>query len=95
MSSCPINQRWQTARALRFDWDPQRPQTASGGKTPAQVLVRWGLQNDLVVLPKSVRRARIAENAAAMDFALDAAAMQALDALDEGLVTAWDPETIP
>lgn len=63
------------------------------GRSPAQVLLRWGLQHDFVVLPKSVKPERIAENAALFDFTLDAAAMQRLDALEEGLVTGWDPAT--
>ncbi len=61
------------------------------GRTPAQVLLRWGIQKDFVVLPKSTREARIAENAALFDFALDADAMGRLDALEEGLATGWDP----
>lgn len=61
------------------------------GRTPAQILLRWGLESGLVVLPKSVRPARIAENAALFDFALDAPARATLDALDEGLATGWDP----
>jgi diketogulonate reductase-like aldo/keto reductase len=65
------------------------------GRSPAQVLIRWGLQHDLVTLPKSARPERIAENAAVFDFELDADAMKQLDALEEGLVTAWDPESIP
>jgi 2,5-diketo-D-gluconate reductase A len=43
------------------------------------------------VLPKSVTLARIVENAALFDFELDASAMARLDALEEGLVTGWDP----
>jgi diketogulonate reductase-like aldo/keto reductase len=62
-------------------------------RSPAQVLLRWGLQHDFVVLPKSVTPERIAENAALFDFELDASAMQRLDALEEGLVTGWDPAT--
>jgi methylglyoxal/glyoxal reductase len=60
-------------------------------RTPAQVLLRWGIQHGVVVLPKSVKADRIAENAALFDFALPAAAMARLDALEEGLVTGWDP----
>ncbi len=60
-------------------------------RTPAQVMLRWGVQHGHVILPKSVHRDRIAENAALFDFALDARAMQQLDALDEGLATGWDP----
>jgi methylglyoxal/glyoxal reductase len=62
------------------------------GRTNAQVLLRWGVQHGMVVLPKSVNEARIAENAA-LDFTLDAAAMSALDALEAGTATGWDPRT--
>lgn len=65
------------------------------GRTPAQILLRWGLEAGMVVLPKSVRPERIAENAAIFDFALDEATRAALDALDEGLATGWDPRGQP
>lgn len=65
------------------------------GRSAAQVLIRWSLQRGHVVLPKSVRAARLAENLAVFDFALDPAAMQALDELEEGLVTGWDPRSAP
>jgi diketogulonate reductase-like aldo/keto reductase len=53
------------------------------GRTPAQVLIRWCLQRDLVVLPKSTHRERIEENARVFDFTLSDEDMEALDALDE------------
>lgn len=62
-------------------------------RTPAQVLLRWGIQKGFVVLPKSVTPERIVENAALFDFELDAASMGRLDALEENLVTGWNPET--
>lgn len=68
---------------------------ARAGRSVAQVLLRWGLQHDLVVLPKSTRPARIAENAALFDFALGPEEMVRLDALEEGLVTGWDPRKAP
>ena len=64
-------------------------------RTPAQVLLRWGLQHDLVVLPKSVHRPRIAENGALFDFELTPAHLKLLDGLDEGLATGWDPRRAP
>jgi diketogulonate reductase-like aldo/keto reductase len=65
------------------------------GRTPAQVLLRWGVQHEFVVLPKSTKKERIAENGAIFDFELDAKAMQELDALDEEFTTGWDPATQP
>jgi diketogulonate reductase-like aldo/keto reductase len=64
-------------------------------RTPAQVLLRWGLQHDMIVLPKSVHEARIEENLRVFDFELDAASMRELDGLEEGLVTGWDPRDAP
>jgi len=63
------------------------------GRTSAQVLIRWSLQKGFIVLPRSSNGDRIAENAAVFDFALDDPQMAALDALDEGLTTGWDPAT--
>jgi diketogulonate reductase-like aldo/keto reductase len=61
------------------------------GRTPAQVLIRWSLQKGFVVLPRSSNATRIVENASVFDFALDDDQMAALDALDEGLTTGWNP----
>ncbi len=64
-------------------------------RTPAQVLLRWGLQHDLVVIPKSVHAERIRENADLYGFALDADDLKTLDGLDEGYRTSWDPTDAP
>jgi 2,5-diketo-D-gluconate reductase A len=53
------------------------------GRTPAQVLLRWCVQRDLVVITKSTHRDRIEENAQTLDFTLSDEDMDALDALDE------------
>jgi diketogulonate reductase-like aldo/keto reductase len=52
------------------------------GRTPAQVLVRWAVQRDLIVLPKSTRRERIEQNAQVFDFELSEADVATLDGLD-------------
>ena len=52
-------------------------------RTPAQVLLRWCLQHDVLVIPKSTHRERIAENAQIFDFTLSDEDMAALDALDQ------------
>ena len=51
-------------------------------RTPAQVLLRWGVQRGTVVIPKSSRRERIVENAQIFDFELGEDDMRTLDALD-------------
>jgi diketogulonate reductase-like aldo/keto reductase len=53
------------------------------GRTPAQVLLRWAVQRDVIVIPKSLREERIRENAQIFDFELSVMDMGALDALDE------------
>ena len=53
------------------------------GRTPAQVLLRWCVQRDLVVITKSTHRERIEENAKVFEFELSDEDMAALDALDE------------
>ncbi len=64
-------------------------------RSPAQVLLRWGIQHDLVVLPKSTRKERMRENLALFDFTIDQADMARLDALEEGLATGWNPDQVP
>ena len=53
------------------------------GRTPAQVLVRWCVEHELIVLPKSTHRERIEENAQIFDFSLSDEDMAALDGLDQ------------
>ncbi|ESQ80370.1 aldo/keto reductase [Asticcacaulis sp. YBE204] len=54
------------------------------GKSVGQVVLRWLVQRHIVVLAKSVRRARMAENLAVFDFALDETDMARIAALDTG-----------
>ena len=60
-------------------------------RTPAQVLIRWSLQKGFIPLPKSVNTDRIRANFDVFGFELSPSQMEALDGLECGYVTAWDP----
>jgi diketogulonate reductase-like aldo/keto reductase len=64
------------------------------GKTPAQVMLRWGLQHGRSVIPKSVRPARIAENLDVFDFELTTDEVAAIDGLDTGKRGGPEPDEI-
>jgi 2,5-diketo-D-gluconate reductase A len=57
---------------------------AAYGKSPAQVLIRWSLQQGDVVVPRAADPAQIRENADVFDFELTAAELQTLDGLGDG-----------
>jgi diketogulonate reductase-like aldo/keto reductase len=63
-------------------------------KTPAQVMLRWHLQQGRSVIPKSTKPQRIAENVDMFDFELTAEELAAIDALDTGQRGGPEPESI-
>ena len=70
---------------------------AKHGKTVAQVALRFLLQSDVVVIPKSTHKERMVENLQVFDFQLDAEDMAAIHALDDGesaFLSHRDPETV-
>jgi len=64
------------------------------GKSPAQVMLRWGLQQGRSVIPKSTKAHRIAENIDVFDFRLSDDELSALDALDTGKRGGPEPEAV-
>jgi diketogulonate reductase-like aldo/keto reductase len=64
------------------------------GKTPAQVMLRWHIQQGRSAIPKSVTPARIRENFDVFDFALSADELARIDALETGKRGGSDPDSI-
>ena len=64
------------------------------GKSPAQVMLRWGLQQGRSVIPKSTKPSRIAENIDVFDFELSADELSAIDNLDTGRRGGPEPDAI-
>jgi diketogulonate reductase-like aldo/keto reductase len=65
------------------------------GKSPAQIMLRWLVEQDFVVIPKSVTPERIRENTQVFDFELDQDDLQALKTLDRDMRTCWSPVHVP
>ena len=66
---------------------------ATHGKSVAQVVLRWFVQRDVLVIPKSVRRERMAENFDVFDFELTAGDLAEIAALDTGASVFFDHRT--
>ena len=64
------------------------------GRTPAQVILRWNVQQGVIVIPKSVHRERMEENLAIWDFALDEEDMKKITALDKGVPSMLDTRKV-
>lgn len=67
------------------------------GKSAAQVALRFLLQSDVVLIPKSARKSRMEENFGIFDFSLTAEEMKQIEALDTGeslFFSHYDPKTV-
>ncbi|MFQ6011978.1 MAG: aldo/keto reductase [Nitrososphaerales archaeon] len=60
-------------------------------KTSAQILIRWALQKNMIVLPKSFELTRIEENSKVYDFEIDDHDMNVLDSMNQNLRNSWNP----
>ncbi|WP_106498154.1 aldo/keto reductase [Lentibacillus sp. Marseille-P4043] len=63
-------------------------------KSPAQIIIRWHLQRDFVVIPKSTNSERQRENITVFDFHLDERDMKLLDQMDEGMRVGSHPNNV-
>jgi diketogulonate reductase-like aldo/keto reductase len=99
-----LTQAWSPIGGITFYRDGEHTSTLQDpvigeiakahGKSPAQVMLRWGLQHGRSVIPKSTKPERIAENFDVFDFELTADQMAAIDGLDTGRRGGPEPEDI-
>jgi 2,5-diketo-D-gluconate reductase A len=99
-----LSQAWSPIGGITFYRDGSHGSTlddatikqiaAAHGKTPAQVMLSWHVQEGRQVIPKSVTPSRIAENFDIFDFELTGDEMAAIDALDTGVRGGPEPEQI-
>jgi diketogulonate reductase-like aldo/keto reductase len=83
---------WSPLMRGNLDNDVLKELSDKYGKTPAQIVIRWDLQNGVVTIPKSVRESRIIENANVFDFELNAEDMAKIDALNKNHRFGPDPD---
>jgi diketogulonate reductase-like aldo/keto reductase len=62
------------------------------GKTPAQIVLRWDIQSDIITIPKSITPSRIEQNMNMFDFELSAEDIAKIDALNENRRLGPDPD---
>jgi len=82
------------SRGQKLDHPVIKEMSGRYHKTPAQIMIRWGIEHDLIVIPKSAHKKRIIENADVFDFSIVPQDMLKLNTLNEGFRVAWDPEFI-
>jgi diketogulonate reductase-like aldo/keto reductase len=62
-------------------------------KSPAQVVIKWHLQREVIVIPKSLHQNRIIDNLNVFDFELSKDDMNSINKLDRGTRSGADPDT--
>ena len=99
-----VGQAWSPIGGITFYRDGNQTSTLDDpvigaiaethGKSPAQVMLRWGVQHGRSVIPKSTKPHRIAENIDVFDFQLSDAELKAIDDLDTGVRGGPEPADI-
>jgi diketogulonate reductase-like aldo/keto reductase len=99
-----LTQAWSPIGGITFYRDGQHTSTLQDpiiggiatrhGKTPAQVMLRWGVQQGRSVIPKSTKPHRIAENLEVFDFELSVEELAAIDGLGTDRRGGPEPEAI-
>lgn len=83
---------WSPLMQGHFDIPLLNELAGKYGKSAAQIILRWDLQNEIVTIPKSVHEARIAENSNVFDFELSDDDMASIDELNRDKRFGSDPD---
>ncbi len=86
-------QAWAPLSRGNFYQPPIVEMSNKYNKTPAQILLRWSIQDAICVIPKSVHRERIFENMDVFNFVLEEQDMETLNQMHTGERTSHDPST--
>jgi diketogulonate reductase-like aldo/keto reductase len=99
-----LNQAWSPIGGITFYRDSGHASAledpvindiaGAHGKSPAQVMLRWGLQQGRSVIPKSTNPTRLAENLDVFDFELTAQELAAIDELETGQRGGPEPQQV-
>jgi len=90
-----VTEAWSPLARGRVLGDPTLEAIgAKHGKSSAQIVLRWHIQQQLVVIPKSNSVERIRENSQVFDFVLDDADLAAIAALETGERTGSNPDDV-
>ena len=91
----PLFQQREANAFMRQEGNPTVKAIAGRhGKTTAQVMLRWLNQRGVVVIPKSISKARMAENLDIFDFTLDDEEMRRMTVLDTGKSPIYDDQDL-
>ncbi|XP_034038487.1 uncharacterized oxidoreductase YtbE [Thalassophryne amazonica] len=63
-------------------------------RTPAQICIRWSIQNGAITIPKSTKKQHVLQNCQVFDFQLEEADMEALKKLHDGRHVSWNPANV-
>ena len=83
--------RQEDGTALLLQHPEVQAMSSALGRSPAQVCLRWSLQRNCAVVPRSTNPTHISENAALWDFELSDDMMGRLSSLEEDRHFAWNP----
>jgi|SRR5690625_66222 len=86
---------WSPLGRANYLTDPTLTEIANvHHRSTAQIIIRWHLQHEFIVIPKSIRADRQKENIDVFDFILSKAEMKRIDDLEEGFRVGSHPDTI-